>query len=221
MASLVCDDHPLVRSALSLVVGDLTDRAVAGVGTFAEAWAHAEDNPDLDLCVVDLHMPGIGPIEGLAGLKARAPGAKFVVVTGSTQDDELMSALRLNVEGFVPKSVEPGVVEAALRLVLAGGHYLPARVAELARGADVEDDDEPVAASTETAASVDVGYGRISARHRDVLDQLARGRSNKEIARLLGLSPATIKTHVAHIIASFGAANRTEAAAQARAAGLV
>ena len=91
--------------------------------------ALAEAHPDVDLCVVDLHMPGLIPLEGLTGLRQRVPRAKIVVVTGSESDDDLLSALELGVDGFVPKTVEPGVVEAALRLVLAGGRYVPERVA--------------------------------------------------------------------------------------------
>jgi DNA-binding NarL/FixJ family response regulator len=214
--SLVCDDHPLVRSALALVVEDITGAAVLTASNFAEAWAAAEASTDIRIAVVDLHMPGIEAIEGLAGLRERAPGTKIVVLTGSDSDEELMAALELGVEGFVHKSVEPGVVEAALRLVLAGGRYLPARVAELAQGTP-----RTVAAPKDAPPPVELAYGRLSSRQRDVLDQMARGRPNKEIARLLGLSPATVKTHVAHIIAAMGASNRTEAATRARAQGLV
>ncbi|MCW3835071.1 response regulator [Sphingomonas canadensis] len=216
MTALVCDDHPLVRSALAMTLDDMIDAPVLTASDFADAWALAEAHPDLSLCVVDLHMPGMGPVEGLRGLKARAPGARFVVVTGSQEDEDLLNALTIGVEGFVPKTVEPGVVEAALRLVLAGGRYLPDRVIALATR------DLPQPRATPMASqSAALSFERLSQRHVDVLDQLARGRSNKEIARLLGLSPATIKSHLAHIYAVLGAANRTEAVAQARDRGLV
>ena len=71
------------------------------------------------------------------------------------------------------------------------------------------------------APPIEAPLGRLSSRQRDVLDQMARGRANKEIAQLLGLSPSTVKTHVAHIIAVVGASNRTEAATRARDLGLV
>jgi two-component system, NarL family, nitrate/nitrite response regulator NarL len=210
MASIVCDDHPLVRAALALVVADLAGPDVATASDFAEAWALAEQRDSVTLCVVDLHMPGMTPAEGLSGLKQRAPGAKIVVVTGSDCDDELIDALDLGVDGYVPKTVEPGVVEAALKLVLAGGRYLPERVADLARHR------EPILIPQRRAEPVAAPYGKLSRRHLDVLDQLERGRSNKDIARLLGLSPATVKTHLAHIYAVLGASNRTEAAMRAR-----
>lgn len=210
MASIVCDDHPLVRAALALVVADLAGPDVATASDFAEAWVLAEQLNPVTLCVVDLHMPGMTPPEGLSGLKQRAPGAKIVIVTGSDSDEELIDALDLGVDGYVPKTVEPGVVEAALKLVLAGGRYLPDRVADLARHRD------PILIPPRRTEPVAAPYGKLSRRHLDVLDQLERGRSNKDIARLLGLSPATVKTHLAHIYAVLGASNRTEAAMRAR-----
>jgi DNA-binding NarL/FixJ family response regulator len=224
LAALACDDHPLVRSALALVLEDIVGAPVLTAPDYAGAWAHAEDCPDIVLAVVDLHMPGIGAIEGLKGLRERAPGAKIVVLTGSDSDDDLLSVLALGVDGFVPKTVEPGVVEAAIRLVMAGGRYLPARVAELAAMGVTEAQPGQVAAPSPVLAcqiSAEAPLGRLSSRQRDVLDQLVRGRANKEIAQLLGLSPATVKTHVAHIIAVIGATNRTEAANRARELGLV
>ncbi|OYU34521.1 response regulator transcription factor [Novosphingobium sp. PASSN1] len=219
MAALACDDHPLVRSALALVLEDIVSGPVLTAQDYAGAWAHAEARDDIEIAVVDLHMPGIGGLEGLAGLRERAPYTRIVVLTGSDSDDDLLAVLALGVEGFVPKSVEPGVVEAAIRLVMAGGRYLPARVAELAA-------QSPAAAPASapraaTAPPIEAPLGRLSSRQRDVLDQMARGRANKEIAQLLGLSPATVKTHVAHIIAVVGASNRTEAATRARELGLV
>lgn len=212
MAAIVCDDHPLVRRALALVMSEFAGPHVATAADFAEAWALAESIDDVEICVVDLHMPGMTPGEGLAGLKERAPDAKIVVVTGSDCDDEMIEALDLGVHGYVPKTVELGVVEAAIKLVMAGGCYLPERVADLARR-------RPAEAPARTA--VEAPYGKLSQRHLDVLDQLERGRSNKDIARLLGLSPATVKTHLAHIFAVLGASNRTEAALQARARNLL
>lgn len=214
MAAIVCDDHPLVRRALALVLAELAGPDVSTAADFAEAWELAETLEDVSICVVDLHMPGMTPGEGLAGLKQRVPQAKIVVVTGSDSDEELVEALDLGVDGYVPKTVEPGVVEAAIKLVLAGGRYLPDRVADLAR--------RPIAERASPCRQIIAApYGKLSQRHLDVLDQLERGRSNKDIARLLGLSPATVKTHLAHVFGVLGVSNRTEAALHARRQGLV
>jgi DNA-binding NarL/FixJ family response regulator len=214
MSILVCDDHPLVRSALALAAEAACGEPPLVARDFTEAWATAAATPDLALCVVDLHMPGAGPVEGLTGLKARAPGARILVVTGSELDEDLLASLDLGVDGFLPKTAESGVIDAALKLVLAGGRYLPPRVAALATG-------RPQAEAPEARGPIETAYGRLGSRQRDILEQMADGRSNKEIARTLGLSPATVKTHVAQVIAVLGATNRTEAAAKARAQGLI
>jgi len=218
MTVLVCDDHPLVRTALCATASNLIpDHRVVGARDFGDAWRMADEEDEIALCLVDLHMPGADPITGLQGIKQRAPEAKVMVITGSDSDEELLAVLRCGVDGFVSKTAEPGVVEAAIRLVMAGGRYLPPRLEQLATGAS----DEAPKATARERVSVQVLYGRISERQRDVLKLMAVGRSNKEIAKELDLSPATVKTHVANIIAALGAANRTEAAAHARGAGLL
>jgi len=221
MATLVCDDHPLVRSALTMLAEAAFGPPVLTAADFFQAWAAAEANPDLQLCIVDLHMPGMSPIEGLAGVKLRAPAAKIVAVTGSTDDEELRGVLALGVHGYVSKTIEPGVVEAALRLVMAGGRYLPPRVAELANEAKAAPAPAAPQGREPTGEPADAPYGRLGPRQRDVLEQMAQGRSNKDIARVLGLSPATVKSHVAHVIAVLGAGNRTEAVSRARQHGLL
>lgn len=213
MSILVCDDHPLVRSALAMAAGAACPgENISTARDFTEAWARAEaEQPRL--CIVDLHMPGAGPLDGLRGVQARAPDAKLVVVTGSEMDDELLAVLRLGVDGFVPKSAETAVFTAALSLVLAGGRYLPPRLLELA--------ERHAASPAAVASPAEAPLGRISGRQAEVLRLMAEGRSNKEIARDLGVSPATVKSHVAQVIAVMGAANRTEAAARARETGLI
>lgn len=218
MSILVCDDHPLVRSALALAAEAACGEPPLLARDFTEAWATAAATPDLALCVVDLHMPGAGPVEGITGLKTRAPGARILVVTGSELDEDLLASLDLGVDGFLPKTAESGVIDAALKLVLAGGRYLPPRVAALVTG---RPQPVPAEAPAEPRGPIETTYGRLGARQRDILGQMADGRSNKEIARTLGLSPATVKTHVAQVIAVLGATNRTEAAAKARAQGLI
>lgn len=213
MPILVCDDHPLLRAALAATVAEITpDEPVLAAKDFAEAWRLAEGDPAPLLCIVDLQMPGADPKAGLRGIRDRAPGAKIVVITGSESDADLLAALDLGVDGFIPKTAETGVVEAAIRLVLAGGRYLPPRVAEIVSNLQAR----PVADSP----SAEGPYGRISERQREVLRFLVSGRSNKEIAEVLALSPATVKSHVAHILAVLGATNRTEAAMSARAKGI-
>lgn len=206
---LISDDHALVREAVAgLVRRRWPEAEVVQAGDFVTAWGLARRGPDL--CIVDLAMPGASPLEGVAGVMAAAPDARLLVLTGTEDDGLMLDLLRLGVAGFASKTLEPAVLAAAIELVAAGGRYLPPRLADLGPLARTA----PAAAPRGEAPS-------LTDRQLSVLRLLADGQSNKDIARRLDLSPATVKTHVATLIAVLGAANRTEAAAKARAAGLV
>jgi len=211
---LVCDDHVLVREALSGSVRMVwPDIHITEVGDFPSAWAAAARGPDL--CIADLMMPGANPLAGIDGIMRASPTTRVLIVTGTHDDALLLDLLDHGVAGFAPKTASSAIVEAALRLVAAGGRYLPQRVAEIA------------------ASRVDTGRARIfqdegsmlserlTHRQMEVLRLLAQGQSNKEIARALDLAPSTVKTHVADVLVCLSANNRTEASVKARRLNLV
>jgi two-component system nitrate/nitrite response regulator NarL len=208
MQVLICDDHPFMARALAMAMEDALGAEVTVVHRFADAAATAAMLTDLRLCLVDFHIPGEDSAAGLAALRAAAPEARLLVFSGSEADADLRVALAAGAHGFLPKSASPDVIEAAVKLVLAGGRYLPERVETLAFG-------------TANAAPAPSRTDTLTGRQRDVLDHVARGLSNKEIARELAISPATVKVHVAQIIGILEASNRTEAVANARRAGLI
>jgi DNA-binding NarL/FixJ family response regulator len=215
---LICDDHEMMREALTGAVAIGWPAAeVVQAQDYPSAWAAAAQGPDL--IIRDLVMPGAGPVEGIRRLAEAAPDAPILVVTGNEDDAVLLELIKLGVAGFAPKTSKSAVIEAAIHLVLAGGRYLPPRLAELATR-----DAAPAAAPSAPSAPklTPEGFGaRLTDRQLDVLRLIAGGGSNKEIARELDLSPATIKAHTAAAIAALGAANRTEAAMRAREMGLI
>lgn len=208
MQVLICDDHPFMARALAMAMESALGAEVIVVHRFADAAATAATLTDLRLCLVDFHIPGEDSAAALGALRAAAPEARLLVFSGSEADADLRVALAAGAHGFLPKSASPDVIEAAVKLVLAGGRYLPERVEALAFGGA-----EPAPALRRTDT--------LTGRQRDVLDHVARGLSNKEIARELAISPATVKVHVAQIIGILEASNRTEAVANARRAGLI
>jgi DNA-binding NarL/FixJ family response regulator len=127
----------------------------------------------------------------------------------------LLNLLKLGVSGFSPKTASGAIVEAALRLIHAGGRYLPPRLAEIA--ASRIDSGATVAVRDEATLTGE----RLTERQIDVLRLVASGLSNKEIARALSLAPSTVKTHVSNIQTYLGAANRTDASIRARALNLI
>jgi len=204
---LICDDHVMMREAISGAVQfGWPEAEIVQAGDYDTAWAAmAALTPDL--CVTDLMMPGAGPVEGIRRLREAAPGTPLLVVTGNEDDATLLALFELGIAGFAPKTSKSAVIEAAIRLVLAGGRYLPPRVVELA---------------AQRGGGASAGQSvRLTERQSDVLARIATGKSNKEIARDLDLSPATVKAHIAAIILALGATNRTDATYKARVLGLL
>lgn len=207
---LICDDHAMMREALAgAVTYGWPGVAVTLAADFPAAWAAAAQRPDLILS--DLAMPGATPREGIARLRQIAPETPILVITGNEEDDLLLALFDLGVAGYCPKTSRSAVIEAAVRLVLAGGRYLPPEVLNLASHRA-----GPAAAPVRTAVGA-----RLTERQTEILRLMADGASNKEIARALDLSPATVKTHAAAAFAGLDVANRTEAVVRARSLGLI
>ena len=217
MNVVICDDHPLVGQALAMPVETGFDARVTLATSFQQALDTVQRGGGTDLCIVDYHIPGEDSAAGLARLRQAIGAGKLLVFSGSESDDDLRIALASGADGFLPKSSPPEVIEAAVRLVLAGGRYIPQRVQELAfAGLPAA---RAVAPPPEVAPPL--RPGPLTERQSTVLELLATGLSNKEIARQLGISPATVKAHIAQISALLKAHNRTEAVANAHLAGLI
>lgn len=207
---LICDDHAMMREALAGAVAiGWPEAEVVQARDYLEAWRAAAAKPDL--IISDLIMPGSGPVEGVRRLAEVAPDSPILVVTGNEEDEILLALLKLGIAGFAPKTSKSEIIEAAIRLVLAGGRYLPPRLLDLATRSGV----------APAPSSPGALMARLTDRQLDVLRLIATGGSTKEIARDLDLSPATIKAHTAAAIAGLGAANRTEAVMRARELGLI
>lgn len=204
MKILLADDHKLVRAGLVLVLKQMEDGAeLLEAGTGREAVAMAEDNPDLDLVLMDLDLPEGSGLEALSAINAS--NASLPVVILSAMEDQAMvsRAMELGARGFIPKSASGEVMLNSLRLVLSGGICLPPGYGDTARG--------------------DGGSELPNLTHRqlEVLRLMAQGNSNKEIARELGISENTVRVHISAIISALDATNRTEAAYSAMRLGLI
>ena len=211
---LIADDHALVREAIAGTIRmGWPGVAIIEAGDFASARDRAAGGPDIIIC--DLVMPGAAPVAGVASIMAAAPGTPVLVVTGTHDDALLVDLLDMGVAGFAPKTSSGAIIEAAIRLILAGGRYLPPRVADIA-AARIGDGTAPGPGQRGIAVAE-----RLTERQLDVLRLVARGQSNKEIGRSLSLAPSTVKTHLAHILSVLGAANRTDASVRARELDLV
>jgi DNA-binding NarL/FixJ family response regulator len=204
----VADGHPIVRDELVRAVQSMGAGVKAyGTGNLSRLRAYVCAHP-LDMALVCLETPAIG-LAGFANLRREFPDLVVVVLSSRDDATTIRTVLGLGAAGFISKTETREVFLQALRLVHAGGVYVPARALE-SRGLD--DGSEGPRNSNGTA--FEKADAALTRRESDVLDGLLRGWSNKVIARDLGISEGTVKCHVAAILRKSAASNRTEVVAR-------
>jgi len=201
---LVVDDHQVVRQGLRSFLDLQDDIEVVGEAADGDSGVAAAEELHPDVVLLDLRMPGSDGVAALNGLRERRNAARVLVVTSFTDPATVLPAVRAGAAGYVYKDVDPQALAAAIRSVHAGHILLHPDVAR-------------VLAAGEGHHATD----RLTAREREVLAEIARGRSNREIAKALGLAEKTVKTHVSAILGKLGLQDRTQAALHAVRAGLV
>lgn len=202
MKIILADDHTLFREGLQYLLHELDPHAVMlAAGDYAAAAALLEEHADAALALVDLDMPGREREGGIERLLALVPTMPVVVLSACEDASMVRRVLDAGAMGFIPKRERPDVMLGALRLVLAGGVYLPPMLL----------------ASTPTPAPATP----LTPRQAQVLHCLAHGHSNKVIARQLGMTEATVKAHTGSIFRSLEVSNRAQAVLVARRQGLL
>jgi DNA-binding NarL/FixJ family response regulator len=210
MNILVVDDHPLYRSGVVYTLQNTgMDVRVVECSSLESAFERLDSGQQADLMILDLQMPGYSGLDSVRTVRARRPDVPVLVLSGNEDPAVVRECIELGAFGFVPKSAPSDQFHAALKLVLSGGVYLPPT--SLSIGAPA------------TRAQQDA-WSRLGAhlteRQRQVLLGIVQGKPNKVIARDLGLSDTTVKSHVAHILDALVVSNRTEAVYALARAGL-
>lgn len=202
MHILLIDDHQLFSSGLRVLLQELSPGAqISTAATVSEA----EENPDqFDLILLDLHLPDATGFDGLARLKLRFEATPVVVVSSEEDPHRIRECIQRGAMGFVPKTSSSAELFSAMTQILGGKTYLPPTCV-----AGLE--------SQVHGSSQDV---HMSPRQREVLMKVIQGKSNKVIARELGISNHTVKTHVMAVLAGLRVSNRTEAVYRAAAIGI-
>ncbi|MEC5324975.1 MULTISPECIES: response regulator transcription factor [unclassified Aurantimonas] len=196
---IVADDHPLFRGALREILTALPDPAeIVEAADFDQAAAALTANPDADLMLLDLNMPGTSGLSGLALLRADHPSVPIAIVSGSEDAPIVARALDLGASGFIPKSSSLDTIRQAILSLLAGEVFLPPDIS-----LDAERDPEV----TQLIRRIRT----LTPQQTRVLTMLGRGLLNKQIAYELGISEATIKAHVSAVLLKLGVDSRTQA----------
>ena len=204
----VADDHPVVREGLVAMLETQADFAIVGTaatGPDAVSIVHATEP---DVLLLDLEMPGLDGVAVLHQLRAVGASVRVIVFTVFDTDDRIIAAVEAGASGYLLKGAPRAEVFAAVRVVARGGSLLAplATTAVLRR----------VRGESATPESL-----RLTPRERSVLEHLARGLGNKQIAAQLGITERTVKFHVSAVFTKLGASNRTEAVTRAAQAGLI
>jgi DNA-binding NarL/FixJ family response regulator len=196
---LIVDDHPVVRQGLRTFLGVQRDIDVVGEASDGAAAVSAAESLEPDVILLDLKMPGVDGQTALTELRTRGLAARVLVLTSMTERAHVLPAVRAGAAGYLYKDVDPQALVRAIRAV-HDGHVLLAP------------DAADAVAHGERSSGDERGIQTLTEREREVLVQIAHGRSNREIARVLIVSEKTVKTHVSNLFIKLGVQDRTQAA---------
>ncbi len=211
---LIVDDHTLFRNGIKLVLQRQAGFEVVGeAGDGLEGVKRAVQlKPDVVL--LDLHMPGTGGLEALRLIREDVPQTQVVMLTVSEDAEDLLETLRAGARGYLLKNIDTEFLLESIRRAAHGESVMSPQIAHKLA-------DSLRAPPKENVVMADTNPGKLSPREREIIVMLARGASNKEIARVLNLSESTIKIHVQGILRKLNIAKRVQAAVYAVEHGLI
>ncbi|MCG8668407.1 MAG: response regulator transcription factor [Pseudomonadales bacterium] len=229
MDVLLVDDHALFRDGLALLLSQHdSETQVHTCTTVAEALKYAEDHEDLDLALLDYNLPDGNGLALLKELKGILPATPIAMLSGEEDPTLIQNSLNAGASGFITKTSTSDVMLSAVSLIMNGGMYIPpailAQQAPVAQPAVTSAGIEPTNITADNASPNMAPQSRqdyqLTERQKDVLREMVKGLSNKEIAKELNMSPSTVKVHVAAILRELEVKNRTQVVALAQQQGL-
>jgi DNA-binding NarL/FixJ family response regulator len=188
---LSVDDHPLVREGLAALINDQPDMRIVGQGSTGQEAIKLFRDLQPDVLLLDMRLPDISGIDAMITILSGSPDARVIIVTSSEGDVEMQRALEGGAKGYLLKSMPPKDVLEAIRRVYAGKKAIPPEIAS--HLADHMSDEA------------------LTSREVEILQQVAEGNRNRDIAERLFISEGTVKVHIKHIMEKLGANDRTQA----------
>lgn len=198
---LVVEDHHVVRQGLVALLSVVDGMEVAGEASDGEAALAAYANARPDITLIDLRLPRRSGVEVIQTVRSRVPHARFIVLTTFDGDEDIYRALQAGARAYLLKGMTVDVLVSTIRQVHAGKSCIPPVIAQ--------------------KLAERMGAEELTHREQDVLEQIVRGKSNKEIGVELDITEATVKTHINSLLGKLGVSDRTQAATIALQRGLV
>ena len=199
---LIADDHPLFRLALTQALRAIApDAALIEADSLAAARAQLDARPDVDLVLLDLHLPDSHGLMALAELRAEHPAVAVVMISANEDPAVIRRALAFGAAGYIPKGASLDELAVALRAVLNCEEYVPAQLRNAIGTSATSREDQQIAAR----------LASLTPQQFRVLNLVASGQLNKQIADRLGIQERTIKAHLSLIFQKLGVRNRTQA----------
>jgi two-component system NarL family response regulator len=198
---IVVDDQAVVRQGFVSLINTVPGMTVIAEGINGQQAVELYRKHRPDVVLMDLRMPLMGGVEAISAIRREFPAARVIVLTTYDGDEDIYRSLQAGAQGYLLKDMFFDELEDAIRTVHAGGRRIPGVVAERLAGR--------------------VGGSELTGRELEVLKEIVRGRSNKEIAAALSISEATVKSHVNNILSKLGVDDRTQAATTALQRGIV
>jgi DNA-binding NarL/FixJ family response regulator len=207
---LMADDHAVFREGLRYVLGSEPDMEIVGEAATGKEVVEKAAELGPDVVLMDIQMPGINGIEATRRILGSDPKVGVVVLTMFEDNDSVFSAMQAGAKGYVLKGADPSEILKVVRAVAEGDAYFGAEIAR--RLTDFFSVPRP--------SSPAEPFPELTAREREVLDLIAQSHNNARIAKLLYVSPKTVRNHISNIFTKLQIADRTQAILRAREAGL-
>lgn len=198
---MLVDDHPLLRRGLSDLLSMEEDLLPVAQASSGEEALMLAERHELDLILLDLNMPGMDGIETIRALRAAGVDTRIVIFSVSDDHEDVLEALREGADGYLLKDMEPEELIEQIRLAAQGKMALSAELTQVLAQA--------IRGRPTTSAA---HPSMLTKREKDVLKLIAKGQSNKMIARSLDIAEGTVKVHVKRLLSKLGMRSRTEAA---------
>ena len=207
------DDHTLLRRGLVALLSQQTDLKVVGEAGDASQALRLVPGLQPDVILLDNHLPGVCGIDAIAGLREASPRSRILMLTVSEDAEDLANALRKGAQGYLLKTIEGYLLAENIHRAMRGESVVsPEMMGKLV--AALRAQGEPLEEAEQHTQEVE-DASPLSPREEEVLSEIARGASNKEIARVLDIAETTVKIHVQHILRKLGLSSRVQAAVYA------